>query len=303
MARALVPEGPLSWERAAASPRRLRFFTATDGNHGRAVAWLARRLGQRARVLMPAGSSRERFEAIAAEGTEVSVEDANYDECVRRARRMADEGGGVLLQDTTLLGYEALPLEIMRGYGALCAEAREQLSEAPTHVILQAGVGSFAGAAAGALAELCAPAEMTFMVAECAAAPCLMLSAAAGERRVVGGELKTIMAGLACGEPCDIGLRSLMYRAGYFAALPDAWAAEAMRSLAREGVTAGESGAAGCGLLLALMRAPELRELREAAGLNEHSRVLLFNTETATDRENYRAIVGNFAGHPASNAV
>ena len=106
MARALLGEGPLSWEAASNPPRSLRFYTATDGNHGRAVAYLARLLGQRAVVLMPEHSSRERFEAIAAEGASVTIEDANYDECVRRARALAEENGGVLLQDTDLPGYE-----------------------------------------------------------------------------------------------------------------------------------------------------------------------------------------------------
>ena len=303
MSRALLGEGRMSWPAAAASPRRTVFFTATDGNHGRAVAWLARRLGQRAAVLMPSGSTRARYEAIAAEGASVTVEDANYDECVRRAALLAEEQGGILLQDTTLPGYEQLPHEIMRGYGALIAEAVQQLGAPPTHVILQAGVGSFAGAACSALCELYPDADITFMVAEAAAAPCLMLSAAAGKTRTVGGELNTIMAGLACGEPCSLGLRSLECRARFFAALPDSRAADAMRALAREGVTAGESGAAGYGLLRAVMLSPGLEPLRAAAGLNEHSRVLLFNTETATDPDNYREIVRNFAGHNSSNGI
>ena len=308
MARALLGEGPLSWEAASNPPRSLRFYTATDGNHGRAVAYLARLLGQRASVLMPEHSSRERFEAIAAEGASVTIEDANYDECVRRARALAEENGGVLLQDTDLPGYERLPLEIMRGYGAIVAELAEQLDAPPTHVILQAGVGSFAGAASSALAELWPDAEMTVMVVETAAAPCLMNSVAAGRTCAVSGDIRTIMAGLACGEPCSMGLRSLARRARFFAALPDEYAAEAMRALARppegdEAVTAGESGAAGFGLLRAVMLSPELAPLREAAALDGSSRVLVFSTETATDRESYRKIVGNFAGQNTSEVV
>lgn len=304
MARELCGDAEASWDAAAQSARRLTFCTATDGNHGRAVAWLARRLGQRAAVLMPEGSSRARFEAIAAEGAQVRVEDANYDECVRRARRLAEESGGVLLQDTTLPGYERLPLEIMRGYGAMAAELAGQLDEAPTHVILQAGVGSFAGAVSSALAELYPDAKIRFIVAETAAAPCLMESAAAGEVRITRGAIRTIMAGLACGEPCSPGLRSLECRAEFFAALPDEYAAEAMRALARdEGLVSGESGAAGYGLLRAIMLEPELALLRRAAGLSGESRVLVFSTETATDPESYRDIVGNFAGQNTSLSV
>ena len=308
MARALAGGGELSWAKCAESPRRLSFYTATDGNHGRAVAWLARRLGQSAVVLMPEGAAPARLDAIAAEGARVSVEDANYDECVRRARALADENGGVLLQDTTLSGYETLPLEIMRGYGAMAAELALELDEPPTHVVLQAGVGSFAGAMSSALTELYPGAGMTFIVVETAAAPCLMLSAAAGEVRRVTGELRTIMAGLACGEPCLPGLRSLLSRARFFAALPDDAAAAAVRALALpasgdEAVTAGESGAAGIGLIRAVMLSPELEPLRRAAGLDKSSRVLAVNTETATDPESYRKILGNFAGQNASLRV
>ena len=146
------------------------------------------------------------------------------------------------------------------------------------------------------------------MVVETAAAPCLMNSVAAGRTCAVSGDIRTIMAGLACGEPCSLGLRSLARRARFFAALPDESAAEAMRALARppegdEAVTAGESGAAGFGLLRAVMLSPELGPLREAAALDGSSRVLVFSTETATDRGSYRKIVGNFAGQNTSEVV
>ena len=175
-------------------------------------------------------------------------------------------------------------------------------------MILQAGVGSFAGALSSALDELFPQAAPVFLVTETAAAPCLMLSAEAGETRACAGEIRTIMAGLACGEPCIPGLRSLLGRARFFTALPDMWAAEAMRALARpldgdEIVVAGESGAAGFGLLLALMRDASLSPLREAARLGPDSRVLVFSTETATDPINYKKIVGNFARQTPSKDV
>lgn len=306
MARAL---GARSWAEAANSAQRRTFYTATDGNHGRAVAWCARRLRQRAVVLMPKGSAEARRQAIAAEGAEVHVTEFNYDDSVRMARDLAcaDENG-LLLQDTTLPGYADVPLDIMRGYSAIAAEAAERLPAPPTHVILQAGVGSFAGGTASALTSLYPHARPTFLVAETAAAPCLMRSAASGCVCTVPGEIDTIMAGLACGEPCTLGLEALLSRARFFAALPDECASDAMRALAMpepgdEAVTAGESGAAGYALLRAVMLSPELAPLRAAAGLNEHSRVLVFNTEGATDPENYARIVGNFAGHPPSKDV
>ena len=306
MARSL---GAGSWDEAVHAKRKMCFYTATDGNHGRAVAWCASRFGQRAAVLMPSGSAEARRAAIAAEDADVTVTDMGYDDCVRRARELAGaDPNGILLQDTTLPGYETLPLEIMRGYGAIAAELEEQLPCAPTHVILQAGVGSFAGALSSALDELFPQAAPVFLVTETAAAPCLMLSAEAGETRACAGEIRTIMAGLACGEPCIPGLRSLLGRARFFTALPDMWAAEAMRALARpldgdEIVVAGESGAAGFGLLLALMRDASLSPLREAARLGPDSRVLVFSTETATDPINYKKIVGNFARQTPSKDV
>ncbi|HIS44137.1 MAG TPA: diaminopropionate ammonia-lyase [Candidatus Scatomorpha merdigallinarum] len=306
MARSL---GAGSWDEAVHAKRKTCFYTATDGNHGRAVAWCASRFGQRAAVLMPSGSAEARRAAIAAEDADVTVTDMGYDDCVRRARELAGaDPNGILLQDTTLPGYETLPLEIMRGYGAIAAELEEQLPCAPTHVILQAGVGSFAGALSSALDELFPQAAPVFLVTETAAAPCLMLSAEAGETRACAGEIRTIMAGLACGEPCIPGLRSLLGRARFFTALPDMWAAEAMRALARpldgdEIVVAGESGAAGFGLLLALMRDASLSPLREAARLGPDSRVLVFSTETATDPINYKKIVGNIARQTPSKDV
>ena len=302
MASALGAE---SWSAAASAGRRVTFYTATDGNHGRAVARAARLLGQSAVVLMPAGSTRSRFDAIAAEGARVTIEDANYDECVRRAASLAAENGGVLLQDTTQPGYEELPHAIMRGYGTIAAELALELDAPPTHVVLQAGVGSFAGAVSSALAELYPGAEMTFLVAETAAAPCLMRSVEAGAVRTVDGDIRTIMAGLACGEPCSLGLKSLEARAKIFAAIDDECAADAMRDLASgeggdERVTAGESGAAGYALLRAAMLMRELAGLRAAAGLGADSRVLVVNTETATDPDGYREIVGNFAGQNPS---
>src|SRR5699024_5034515 len=119
------------------------FFTATDGNHGRGVAWAARELGCRAVVRMPRGTVRSRVENIRALGAEVSVEALNYDECVRlAARQAARTPGGVVVQDTAWPGYEQVPLWIMQGYLTMALEADEQLGAPPTHIFLQAGVGS-----------------------------------------------------------------------------------------------------------------------------------------------------------------
>lgn len=279
------------------------FFTATDGNHGRGVAWSARQFGQKAVVLMPEGTVKARFDNIAREGARVTIEDANYDECVRRASALAAQAEhGFVVQDTAWEGYEETPCRIMQGYGTMADEAAQQLREAgyerPTHVLIQAGVGSLAGAVQGYYANLYGEDVPKVIVLEADAADCHYQSALAadGEIRIVTGDLNTMMAGLACGEPNPISFDLLKNQAACFASCPDWVSASGMRLLARpdEGdpaIVSGESGAIGMGFIAAVMTEPQYTDLREAVGLDEESVVLMFSTEGATDPENYRRIV------------
>ena len=135
------------------------FFTATDGNHGRGVAWAANKLGQKAVVHMPKGSSKPRYDNIAKEGAAVTIEEVNYDDCVRMAAaEAAQTEHGVIVQDTAWEGYEEIPSWIMQGYGTMASEAAEQLRQLgvnrPSHVFVQAGVGSLAGAVVGYFTNL-----------------------------------------------------------------------------------------------------------------------------------------------------
>ena len=275
------------------------FFTATDGNHGRGVAWAANRLGQKAVVHMPKGSSRTRFDNIAKEGAKVTIEEVNYDECVRMAAaEAAATPNGVVVQDTAWEGYEEIPAWIMQGYGTMAAEADEQLGEAPTHIFVQAGVGSLAGAVQGYFANRYPENPPKVIVMEARAADCLYRGAEAGDGapRFVGGDLQTIMAGLACGEPNTIGWDILRNHTAFFVSCPDWVSAKGMRMLAAPlkgdpAVTSGESGAVGMGLIAALMEGETYKELREAIGLDENARVLMFSTEGDTDPEKYKKIV------------
>lgn len=281
------------------------FFTATDGNHGRGVAWAANRLGQKAVVLMPKGSTKARFDNIAREGAEVTIEDVNYDECVRRANALAEKTEhGVMVQDTAWDGYEKIPGWIMQGYGTMASEAAEQLRDAgvgrPTHIFVQAGVGSLASAVQGYFANLFPDNCPTTVVMEAQAADCLYRSAEAadGSIRFATGDLNTIMAGLACGEPNTIGFDILENHTKCFVSCPDWVAAKGMRMLGAPvkgdaQVVSGESGAVGMGLLATLMTDPAYSELKDAIGLGEDSVVLMFSTEGDTDPENYRDIVWN----------
>ena len=290
------------------------FFTATDGNHGRGVAWAANRLGQKAVVHMPKGTVKSRFDNIAREGATVTIEEVNYDECVRMAaREAAATPRGVVVQDTAWEGYEEIPAWIMQGYGTMADEAAGQLREAgvdrPTHIFVQAGVGSLAGAVQGYFANLFPQNTPTTVIMEARAADCLYRGALAGDgaARVVDGDLATIMAGLACGEPNTISWDILKNHTSCFVSCPDWVSARGMRMLGAPvkgdpQVISGESGAVGMGLIASLMKDDCYAELREQLGLNEKSQVLLFSTEGDTDPENYRRIVWEGA-YPSDGTV
>ena len=279
------------------------FFTATDGNHGRGVAWAARKLNQKAVVRMPRGTKEARLKNIEAEGAEVTIEDLVYDDCVRLAARQAAEcDRGVLVQDTAWDGYEKVPSWIMQGYGTMVAEAVDQLRaagvERPSHVFVQAGVGSLAGEVIGCFASLYPDNPPTCVVLEPHAANCHYQSALAGdgEPRACEGDMLTIMAGLACGEPSTVSWAVMRNHANAFVSCADEVSALGMRMLAAPmkgdpQVVSGESGAVGMGVLASIMLDDDYAELRDALGLGADSQVTLFSTEGDTDPQGYRDIV------------
>jgi diaminopropionate ammonia-lyase len=280
----------------------ITFVTATDGNHGRGVAWTANRLKQKSVVFMPKGSSIKRLNNIKAEGAEASITELNYDDAVRLANKYAEEHNGVIIQDTAWEGYEKIPAWIMQGYGTMALEASEQLKALnvfkPTHIFVQAGVGSLAGAVQGFFASQYGDECPKTVVVESNLADCYYKSAIAndGEARSVGGDMQTIMAGLACGEVNTIGFTILKNYSKSFISCPDWVAAKGMRILGNPlkgdtGVISGESGAVTTGALYEIMTNDEYRDLKEALELDENSKVLLFNTEGDTDPEKYREIV------------
>ncbi|MEW8973285.1 MAG: diaminopropionate ammonia-lyase [Tissierellaceae bacterium] len=278
----------------------ITFVTATDGNHGRGVAWAANHLGQKSVIYMPKGSSQIRLENIRREGAEASIIDGNYEDAVRLSDEMAKKHGWVVIQDTAWEGYEDIPTWIMQGYGTLIDETMEQLSdygvEKPTHVFLQAGVGSFAGAVQGYLAEKFGKDRPITIIVEPDDANCLYRSSLSGEREIVGGDMPTIMAGLACGAPNTVSFKVLKdYSDGYMSC-PDYVAAKGMRTLAAPingdpQVVSGESGAVGAGVISLIMERDEYKDLREKLGLDENSVVLLISTEGDTDPDKYKDIV------------
>lgn len=277
----------------------LTFVTATDGNHGRGVAWTANVLKQKSVVYMPKGSAIERLENIKAEGAEASITDMNYDEAVRLANSKAEELGWVMVQDTAWDGYEEIPTWIMQGYMTMGLEAYEQLGEKrPTHIFLQAGVGSLAGAICGFFSEVYKDNKPTIVIVEPDKADCIFQTAEAadGKLRFVTGDMNTIMAGLACGEPNTIGWEVLRDHADYYISCPDYTAAKGMRILGNpvkgdDRVISGESGASTFGCVSEIMMNPEYKAIREQLKLDENSTVLFFSTEGDTDKQNYLDIV------------
>ena len=290
------------------------FVTATDGNHGRGVAWTASQLKQKSVVYMPKGSAIERLENIKAEGAEASITDLNYDEAVRLANQMAEDNGWVMVQDTAWDGYEDIPTWIIQGYSTMGFEAYEQLKrlgeDKPTHIFLQAGVGSLAASITGLFSSIYGEDRPIITIVEPNEADCLYRTAEAndGVLRIVSGDMDTIMAGLACGEPCTIGWDILKDYADYFISCPDFAAAEGMRVLGNppsgdERVISGESGAATLGCVVEIMTNDNLSWMREKLGLDKNSKVMFFSTEGDTDKANYKAIVwdGKYPSYEKNN--
>ena len=278
--------------------REVILVTATDGNHGRGIAWTAKLFGLFAHVFMPKGSSTERLANIRGLGAEASFTTYNYDDTVRHAANLAKERGWVLVQDTAFDGYTEIPRWIMQGYTTLAHEAVEQYDEVPTHILLQAGVGSLPGAIAGYFAAHYGAKRPVITIVEPNRADCIYRTAAAsdGERHIVTGEISSIMAGLSCGEPNPIAWEILRDHADHFISVPEWVAAKGMRILGNPldddpRVVSGESGAVTTGLVAELMQNRSLDYLRDRIGLGKDARVLCISTEGDTDRTNYRRVV------------
>lgn len=273
---------------------------ATDGNHGKAVAWAAHQRGRNAVIFIPKGTAPARSKAIEDIGnTEVRVTDSNYADTVRMASEYADEHNATLVQDTAFEGYREIPEKVVLGYSTMAAEAADQLEKAgkrPTHVFLQAGVGSMA---AGNLAYFVHRYEddlPTFIIVEAEETACLYESIKQGKFVAIAGHSDTKMAGLNCGE-ANPDILSLLGRfAEFYVKCADQVTFEGMRRLARplpgdETIVSGECGGVGTGLIMNLMVDEGLLAERDAMGFNEKSVVLLFSTEGDTDPVHYREVV------------
>ncbi|MGG5818130.1 diaminopropionate ammonia-lyase [Falsiroseomonas sp. HW251] len=262
---------------------------ATDGNHGRSVAWGAKRFGCRCVIYVHEGVSQGRRDAIAQYGAEIRVVPGNYDDAVRACSQEAGREAWFVVSDTSWAGYTEVPRDVMQGYRLMAEEAANQIEAPPTHVFVQGGVGGLAAAVSVQMRGRFG-AGVKLVVVEPDRAACLLASAEAGEAVSVQGDLDTLMAGLACGEPSMLAWQELERAAFAFMAVPDDSAVDCMRLLARRkpAVVAGESAVAGLAALLLAGRDPFSRGMLR---LDADSRVLLFGTEGATDRETYEKLV------------
>ncbi|WP_029007783.1 diaminopropionate ammonia-lyase [Azospirillum halopraeferens] len=285
-------------------PAEITVCCATDGNHGRSVAWGARQFGCRCVIFIHATVSEGRRAAIAAYGAEVIRTAGTYDDSVRAAAEAAARNGWHVVSDTSYDGYRDIPRDVMQGYTVMAEEALEQIPAPPTHVFVQGGVGGLAAAVCAQLWQRYGARRPVFVVAEPDRADCLFRSAAAGRRVAVPGDLNTLMAGLACGEVSELAWEILEPAAPFFTAIPDDAAVAVMRLLA-DGVdgdpplVAGESAVAGLAVALAAAQDPPARA---KLGLGPDARVLVFGTEGATDPDLYEELVGRPAASVAGAA-
>ena len=272
---------------------------ATDGNHGRSVAWGARLFGCHCVIYVHEFVSQGRRDAIAHYGAEVREVKGNYDDAVRHAAATAAAEDWTVVSDTSYPGYRDIPLDVMHGYGVMAAEIVEHMKDnaPPTHVFAQAGVGAMAAAVCADFWLQWSDKRPLFIVVEPTEADCVFRSLEAGKQVVVDGSLDTVMAGLACGEVSDLGWAILQGGVNACAAIDDAYALDAMRLLANpqagdQAIVAGETGGVGLGALLA---ARDHADIRQTLGLDANSRVLLLGSEGDTDPVIYKQVVGRDA--------
>ncbi|MCP4220737.1 MAG: diaminopropionate ammonia-lyase [bacterium] len=274
------------------------FCGATDGNHGRAVAWTANRLKQKAVIYMPDNTAQSRIDNIEAENAEVVLVPGTFDDCVKECAKVAAENGWQAISDTAYPGYMEIPKYIMLGYTSIFRELEDTLNAADVpavdFVFLPAGVGGLAAAGTSYYTRRYGKNRPTLVCVEPSDCDCFLESVLHGKGKPLPtrGSHTSIMAGLNCGVPSPVAWPVIRDGMHCFVAITDNYAEDAMREYYKEKITAGESGAHGLAALLALFRDPHLAEAKKSLGMNEKSRILLINTEGDTDPVNYKKVVG-----------
>ncbi len=292
-----VPEAKDFYRRTALlPPGRFTFCTATDGNHGRGVAWVARKLRQHAAIYMPKNTVLARIKSIIAEGAKVTIIDGHYDEAVEQAAKDAAEFGWQIISDTSWPGYVDIPRWIMAGYLTMFREIDETIGDKLKidAVIVQGGVGALAAAASWHYNTEYKSRPVKLIAVEPTAAACLLASinSPEGEPRSIDGEFNTIMAGLNCGTPSPVAWPLIKQGFDAFMTVSDEQCIEAMLTYYYPRgddprLISGESGAAGLAALLSLCKKNILMDIRKKLGIDTSSTILLLNTEGDTDPESF----------------
>jgi diaminopropionate ammonia-lyase len=272
----------------------LTFAAASDGNHGRSVAFAANKFNQKAIIYMPKGTAQDRIKNIEALGSKVVVTEGNYDFCGREVSLLADEKGWIIVPDTASEGDPEIARKVMQGYLTMATEIISKLKDAPTHVFLQAGVGSMAATMLSAFKLGYKDNQPKFYILEPFKANCFYRSGEKGEAVTVDGDMDSIMAGLSCGVPSPDGWSLIKDYADGFISCSDALTANGMRILANPNgadkkIIAGESGAVGTGVVDYIIKNDE--KVKSSLGLDSKSRVLVISTEGDTDTKNYQDVV------------
>ena len=270
---------------------------ATDGNHGRSVAWGAQTFGCKCVILIHSTVSEGRKQAIETYGATVIRTKGNYDDSVREAQEAATREGWFVVSDTSYPGYTEIPKDVMQGYELMAAEACEQMQSKPTHIFLQTGVGGMAAAVAAYTKRRYGDERPVIILADPDQSACWLESIRFGTPSPVHGDLNTLMAGLACGEVSVIAWDILRQTADAVMSVMDDDAVAMMRVLANptandQAIVAGESAVAG---LAALMAAADHAQARSALGLDANSKILVFGTESDTDPDLYMNLIGRSA--------
>jgi len=271
----------------------LTFSAATDGNHGLGVAWASMKLGQKAVIYLPKGTVPQRIEAIRKTGAKAIVIDGNYDDAVEKMARDGEKEGWQVISDTAWEGYQDIPRWIMQGYTVLFDEAMEEIKEnggdMPTHIILQAGVGSFSASGVGYFNSIYGKKRPLSIIVEPDNAACFYESIQIndGNPHRAKGDLSTIMAGLSCGVPNPIAWDIHRDYSDVFVSCKDELSALSMRALGNplkgdRRIVSGESGAIGLGVLM---------HIKKDLEIGKDSEILLISTEGDTDPKNYLDIV------------
>lgn len=272
------------------------FCAATDGNHGRAVAWTANKLNQKAVIYMPSNTAGTRVENIKAENAQAVLVEGTFDDCVKQCADDADKNGWYAVADTAYEGYMKIPGDIMLGYSTIFSEIEEvnNIDLEFDFVFLQAGVGALAASGSHYYVDRTKHKRPKIICVEPLESDCFLESIkfGKGDPLATKGDQTSIMAGLNCGIPSLVAWPIVRDAMNLFLAISDKYAEEAMREYHNEGIVSGESGAAGLAALLALSKSEKLYGALKEIGINSESKILLINTEGDTDPENYKKVIG-----------